>query len=199
MDGFLSCFGTFFGGQVDEFDDEIKFSTVVLSIDPTGISMEGTISVNGYEVAEASVSIDREGFTVAGAIADVSFGDLTLKQASLDVFIGTGSVKKASRRPFQVAVKGTVLFYSLSIGVSVYLAKSPKEGLFFTIFGEYTNPLNTGDLSPELKGTLLDIPMKQIAILAGNTSIPAPGFVNEHNYPLIKGWLKVETQVAESR
>jgi hypothetical protein len=190
LDGFLGCFWTFFGGQVDEFDDDIKFSSVVLSINPAGISMEGTISVNGYEAAEASVSINRDGFTIAGAIADVSFGDLTLKQSSLDVFIGAGIVKKPSRRPFQVAVKGTVLFHSLSIGVSVYLAKSPKEGLFFTIFGEYKVPLNTGELSPELKGTFLDIAMKQIAILAGNTSVPAPGFVNKHNYPLIKGGLK---------
>jgi hypothetical protein len=187
MDGFLNYFWTFFGGQVDEFDDDIKFSTVVLSIDPSGISMEGTLSVNGYESAEASVSIDREGFTIAGAIAEASFGDLTLQQASLDVFIGAGIVNTPSRRPFQVAIKGTVLFQSLSIGVSVYLAKSAEEGLLFTMFGEYKVPLNTGELSPELQGTFLDIPMNQIALLAGNTSVPAPGFVNKHNYPLIKG------------
>ncbi len=187
LNGFLNCFWSFFGGEVDEFDDDIEFSTVVFSIDPTGISLEGTLSVNGHQAAEASVGIDREGFTITGAISDATFGDLTLKQASLDVFIGAGGFKKASRRPFQIAVKGTVDFHSLEIDVSVYLAKNPKEGLLFTIFGEYKAPLSTGMLSPELHSTFLDIPMQQVALLAGNTNVPAPGFVNKYSYPLIKG------------
>jgi hypothetical protein len=187
VDTFLSCFGSFFGGDVDKFEDDIEFSSVVLSIDPTGISMEGTLSVNGYQAAEASVGINRDGFTITGAIADAKFGDLTLKQASLDVFIGMGGVTKASRRPFQIGINGTVQFHSLDISVSVYLAKSPGQGLLFTVFGEYKALLNTGALSPELQGTFLDIPMKQVALLAGNTSVPAPGFVNKYNYPLIKG------------
>jgi hypothetical protein len=186
LEGFLNCFWSFFGGEVDEFDDDIEFSTVVLSIDPTGISIDGTVSVNGYQAAEASVGIDRDGFTITGAIADATFGDLTLKQASLDVFIGAGGVKKASRRPFQVAVKGTVEFQHIDIGVSIYLAKNP-EGLLFTIYGEYDSLLNTGMLASELQGSFLDIPMKQVALLAGNTNVPAPGFVNKYNYPLIKG------------
>jgi hypothetical protein len=191
LDGFLNCFWSFFGGEVDEFNDDIEFSTVVLSIDPTGISIEGTLSVNGHQAAEASIGIDREGFTITGAIADATFGDLTLKQASLDVFIGAGGVKKASRRPFQIALKGTVNFQSIDIAASVYLSKNPKEGLLFTIFGEYKALLSTGMLSPELRGTFLDIPMQQVAILAGNTNVPAPGFVNKYNYPLIKGWLTI--------
>jgi len=111
---------------------------------------------------------------------------LTLKQAALDVFIGTGSVKKPSRRPFQVAIKGTVEFQNIDISVSVYLATSPK-GLLFTVYGEYGLVLNAGMLAPELQGTFLDVPMKQVALLAGNTAVPAPGFVNRYNYPLIEG------------
>ena len=42
MDGFLNYFWSFFGGEVDEFGDDIQFSTSVLSIDPADISMEGT-------------------------------------------------------------------------------------------------------------------------------------------------------------
>lgn len=187
LDGFLNCFWSFFGGQVDEFSDDIEFSTVVFSIDPTGITMEGTLSVNGHQAAEASIGIDREGFTITGAIADATFGDLTLKQASLDVFIGAGGVKKASRRPFQIAIKGSVNFQSIDIDVSVYFAKNPKEGLLFTVYGEYNKLLSTGMLSPELQGTFLDSPMKQVALLAGNTNVPAPGFVNKYDYPLIKG------------
>ncbi|KAI9792779.1 MAG: hypothetical protein M1816_001511 [Peltula sp. TS41687] len=187
LESFLNCFWSFFGGEVDEFDDDIEFSTVVLSIDPTGISLEGTLSVNGYEAVEGSMGIDREGFTIAGAIADTNFGDLALKQAALDVFIGAGGVKKASRRPFQIAIKGTVEFQGVNVAVSVYTSKSPKEGLLFTVYGEYNALLDTGMLAPELQGTFLDIPMKRVALLAGNTNTPAPGFVNKYNYPLIKG------------
>jgi hypothetical protein len=187
VDSFLSCFSSFFGGDVDKFEDDIEFSSLVLSIDPTGINLEGTLSVNGYQAAEASVGINRDGFSITGAIADAKFGDLTLEKASLDVFIGTGGVKKASRRPFQIGMSGTVRFHSIEIGVSVYLAKNPKEGLLFTVYGEYNVLLNTGMLAPELQGTFLDIPMKQVAILAGNTNVPAPGFANKYNYPLIKG------------
>jgi hypothetical protein len=164
----------------------VEFSVVELSIDPTGISLTGDISVNGHQSAEATLAIDREGISIIGALAETTFGDLTIKNPSLDVFIGTG-LEKASRRPLQFAIKGNAEFKGIEIDVSVYLAKSGSEGLLFTVYGEYSRPLSSGALAPELQGSFLDLPMTNIALLAGNTNTGLPGFVNKYGYPLIKG------------
>jgi hypothetical protein len=187
IEGFISCFWDFFGGQLDTFQNDIELSELELSIDPTGISLEGTLAVNGYQAAQATIAVDREGFSIIGTVSDVKFGDLTIKNPSLDVFIGGGLVQKASRRPLQFAIKGTVDFKNIEIDVSVYMSKDDNNALLFTIYGEYNLAVSSGSLAPELQGSFLDLPMKQVALLAGNTNTGAPGFVNKYGYPLIKG------------
>jgi hypothetical protein len=159
---------------------------IELSIDPSGISLTGDITVNGYQAAEATLSIDEEGISIIGSLTQTKFGALTINNPSLDVFIGT-SVEKPHRQPLQFAIKGNTNFKGVEIDVSVYLAKDKDEGLLFTVYGEYTKSLSSGGLAPELKGSFLDLPMSNIALLAGNTSTGIPGFVNKYNYPLIKG------------
>jgi hypothetical protein len=159
---------------------------VELSIDPTGISLTGDITVNGYQAAEATLAIDEEGISIIGSLAQTKFGDLTISDPSLDVFIGT-SIEKPHRQPLQFAIKGNTDFKGIKIDVSVYLAKDKDEGLLFTVYGEYTRVWSTGGLASELKGSFLDLPMSNIALLAGNTTTGLPGFVNKYNYPLIKG------------
>ncbi|KAJ9609487.1 hypothetical protein H2200_005814 [Cladophialophora chaetospira] len=186
LEGLVDGFWEFFGGNIDNFDADIEFDIVELSIDPSGISLTGDISVNGHQTAEGTLAIDREGISIIGSLAETKFGDLTIKNPSLDVFIGTG-VEKASRRELQFAIKGNAEFKGIEIDVSVYMAKSADEGLLFTVYGEYDNPLASGALAPELQGSFLDIPMTNIALLAGNTNTGLPGFVNKYGYPLIKG------------
>lgn len=193
VDGFLDAFWDVFGGQITQFDNDIEFSTVSLTIDPTGISLEGVVSVDNYQAGDASVSVDRDGFSIAGSITEAKFGDLTFKNPSLDVFIPTG-ITKAAMKPLQVAIKGTVDFKNLEIDASVYLGREDDGSLVWTIYGEYNIALSSGTLAPELHGSFLDVPMRSVALMAGNTNTGAPGFMNKYGYPLVKGLRTLLTQ-----
>ena len=70
LKGLVSPFWDFFGGKIDNFDDDIEFSVVELGIDLTGISLTGDISVDGYRSSEASLAIDREGISIIGSLAE---------------------------------------------------------------------------------------------------------------------------------
>jgi len=178
------------GGDLDDFDQDIKFSDLSLSISPAGISLEGILSVDGYTSLDAKVTINESGFDINGAIDNVTMGDVTLLQASINFFAGHNGIASLARgkKPTGFAIMGTVNFGpAVQIAASLYLEKTGDGATKWTIYGEYDKTLSTGALSQTLQGTNLDLPMKNVTLLAGNADTAVAGFINQFAYPIIKG------------
>jgi hypothetical protein len=179
-------FSGILGGALPAFDYDVILDTLTLNIDPTGISLSGTTTIDDYTSAEATIAIDKEGVSISGSIGDVKIDNLTIKQASFEVLIAP-TIPSKTATPVHFGINGVVDFGGLEISSTVYISKTPHESLQWTAYGEYDVPTSSSSLAPSLKGTFLDIPMRQIALIAGNTTQPAPGFTNKYNYPIIKG------------
>jgi hypothetical protein len=190
LDSFLDLFAGVLGGDLDDFAQDIEFSDVTLNISPDGISLEGVLSVDGYTSLDATVAVDESGLDINGAIDNVTIGDVTLQQASINFFAGhNGTISLAKgKRPTAFAIMGTVDFGpAIQISASLYLETTDDGTTKWTIYGEYDKALSTGTLSQSLQATNLDLPMTNVAFLAGNADTAVAGFVNQFNYPIIKG------------
>ena len=180
-------FGGTLGGTLPAFNHDIDFDSVILSLDPTGISLTGQVTVDEYTAAEATIDINRDGVSISGSVTgDIKMDALTIKQASLEIFIAP-SIPSKTQTPIHFGINGVVDFGGLEISSTLYLSNTPGEALQWTVYGEYDAAITSASLAPNLKGTFLDLPMRQIALIAGNTNSTVPGFTNKYNYPIIKG------------
>ena len=177
-------FAKVFGGSLPSFD--IHMDTLTLTIDPTGISLTGQVTINDYTAAAATFEISESGINISGSVGDVTIDNLTIKNAWLEVFIAP-TIPSKTQIPVHFGINGVVDFGGLEIFSTLYISMSPGEALRWTAYGEYDIATSSASLAPSLKGTFLDLPMKQIALIAGNTDHPAEGFTNKYNYPIIKG------------
>jgi hypothetical protein len=180
-------FGGTLGGALPAFDHDIEFDALILNIDPTGISLTGQVTIDDYTAAEATIDINRDGVSISGSVSgNIKMDSLTIKQASLGVFIAP-SIPSKTQTPIHFGINGVVDFGGLEISSTLYFSNTPGEALQWTVYGEYDAPITSASLAPNLKGTFLDFPMRQIALVAGNTDHAVTGFTNKYNYPIIKG------------
>lgn len=189
MDSFCEMFDGLLGGSMDDVPNDIEFSDITLDISPAGINIEGVLSIDGYTTLDGVLSIDESGVDINGAIDDVTIDDLTVVQASLNLYAerkGPAAGPKKNK-PIGFAIMGTVQFSGLQIATSLYVEKMADGSIKWTAYGNYETPISTSTLAPALKGSFLDLPMRQISLLAGNATTAAAGFINQFNYPIIKG------------
>lgn len=189
MDSFLEMFDGMLGGSLDNIDNDIEFIDVTLDIRPAVVSLEGVLSIDGYTSLGGTVSINESGIGTNGAVDNVTMDDTTISQASINLYAERKGLSAGFRkpRPIGFAIMGTVEFSGLEIAVSLYLEKMVDGSTKWTVYGDYEKQISMSALAPALQGSFLDLPVRQVSLLAGNADSAAAGFINQFNYPIIKG------------
>ncbi|KAL8689525.1 MAG: hypothetical protein Q9218_004824 [Villophora microphyllina] len=189
MDSFCEMFSGLLGGSMDDVPNDIEFLDITLDISPAGISLEGVLSIDGYTTLDGVLSLDESGVDINGAIEDVKIDELTIVRASLNLYAERKGLAIGHKKTKAIgfAIMGTVEFSGLHIAASLYVEKLANGSMKWTAYGDYEETISTSTLAPELRGSFLDLPMRQVSLLAGNATTAAAGFINQFNYPIIKG------------
>ena len=157
-------------------EHEIVLDSLVLILSKeTGISLYGSVSIDGHVAAEAGIfigggSIDFEGFLTS----DLSVGSVTIGQPALALSIYTSSSSDGSG--FEVKFSGTVSVTDKHrIDVLVYVKKTSNRDLEYTLYGSYDGTFYLHDLVDVLKTTdlLRNISMRKLVVCASNMENPA--------------------------
>lgn len=173
------------GATLDVFDHDVTLNSIYLRIASDGLTLAGSITVNGYSTAEGSISISKDGLSISGGIGHVEFDHFTINRAALDVFIGS-TCGKTCTRSTRFSIAGDLSFEGIDLKVGLYTSKDGDGELKWTIFGAAQGELRTTALCSDLAGTFLDISLQGLAFIASNDENPSGDF-NATGYPLTKG------------
>lgn len=158
---------------------------MILRVATSGLSFSGGITIDGYFSAKATLKIHRDGISITGSVSDIKLGELTVEKAELDVFVGRLDPNTTSRETgFEIS--GKVHFRDMDISVALYTAFEESQPVMWTLYGEISADLQLNRLAPEVKGTFLDLRLRQVALIASNQDSPVGDF-NVFKYPIRRG------------
>ena len=173
------------GGHLEDWDHDVHFDSLSLQISSKGLILSGAVTINGHSAAFGTVAIMRDGLAISGGIGDIEFDHFKINKAQFDVFIGSKSDTACSRAT-KFAILGDVSFEGIDLRVGLSIQKAAGGELEWMVYGEAQGDLSTSRLCEDLKGTFLDISLKNLALIATNMEHPS-GDCNTLNYPVSKG------------
>lgn len=180
----------FFGPAIlsDSDDHDIQFDSISLVIGSTGFYLQGTVTVNGHTSYSAKISISKNGISIAGAVGELTVLDglVTIDHAELDVFIGSLKTGDGAME-VKVAVSGSVKIKELNFTVGIHYHQNSQGKKECTVYGEMEGALQLAQLSSQLRGSVLDLEIRKIALIASNEENPDVAVLNTMRYPVKKG------------
>ncbi|KAK3387897.1 hypothetical protein B0H63DRAFT_542389 [Podospora didyma] len=155
-------------------DHDVLFNNIELVLSTSdGITLSGDVTIDGHISAAACIKIGKTGVKITGSVADLYIEELkdvaVIDSAALDLDITKDS--------FSVQLSaGVTVLKEHKFDVSIYLAKSSRKELQYTLYGAYLGDFKLRNIVKEVEGNeLLDISLQQVAICASNMDAPRIG------------------------
>lgn len=191
MNDILKLYNYMTGRELEDFNHNVVFKNLAFRIDADGVSFSGEVTIDGHSSAQAKVDINRDGIEISGGMQNITIGQVTIEAAQLEVFIGRTNPGTTSRQS-GFAITGSVNFHNIEISVALYTVFEEGQPPAWTVYGELDLDLQLSHLAPSVKGTFLDLSLRQVAFIASNQDSPSGNF-NVFNYPVRKGPLSIPT------
>lgn len=175
------------GRELEAFHHSAEFHNIRFRVDQAGLKFTGEVVVDGHRSIEATVAVRRDGLAITGSLLDMQLGAVKIEKAELDIFVGRTAGNETSR-PSGFAINGQVSFRNLKIDVAAYTTLTEHEGVQWAIYGEVgVAEMKLHRLAPDVKGSWLDLGLKQVAFIASSSDSPQGGSYNVFGYPIRKG------------
>ena len=176
--------------SIPEVDIKVGSATIsissgkALSIDLQNVEIAGHTAVN------ASLAINPTGVLLRGDLDSnaITFGDVELKKAFLQVRFETSDSGKKT----DLIIGGEVAFSGLTFDAAVHLypAAGDSKGIEWTILAALTagdNSLALSRVVSEVKGTFLDLSLRQVVFVAASRDDPSIGQMIASGYSFHQG------------
>lgn len=173
------------GRELEQFKHDVQLKNLILRVATSGLSFSGQITIDGHSSLKATLKIHRDGISITGSLGDIKLREVTVEKAELDVFIGRIEPNTTSRETgFEIS--GKVHFRDMVISVALYTTFEENQPIMWTVYGEIDADFRLNRLEPKVKGTFLDLSLRQVAFIVSNQDSPTGDF-NVFKYPIRRG------------
>jgi hypothetical protein len=191
FDDLRAMYQDLFGAPLHLTNADVTFEDLYFVAGPSGLTMSGQATVEGHTSVNAKIVISRHGLEITGGVADVVLdGDIVLKSAALDIFVGRqdDTSVTGSGTSFRFAIQGVVALAGDTISASMFLGKDGGGNTLWTVIGGFKGDFSLATMASELRGTFLDLSVKEATLIASNVDgVAAAGAVVPPAYSVIKG------------
>ena len=186
-----SMYQDIFGATLHFTDHDIKLGNLSFMARPSGLTIDGSVTIEGHTSAKATIVISRNGLDIRGEVADVPIeGDLVLKKASLDIFVGREDTLPLAKpgTSFRFAIQGIVDVADSEISATMFLDRDSQGNALWTVVGGFEGAFSLSKIASALRGTFLDLSVQEATFIASNVDGgAAAGAVIPGAYPVLKG------------